>query len=80
MILAQVEACLNSRPLTPLPQLEDGIEVLTTGHILMERSLEALPDLSETTKPMSSLRHWHLCQVVICHLWLCWSQEYLTKL
>ena len=65
MILAQVEACLNSRPLTPSPQLEDGIEVLTTGHILIERPLEALPDLSETTKPMSSLQRWHLCQVLI---------------
>ena len=36
-ILAQVEACLNSRPLTPLPQLEDGIEVLTPGNFLIER-------------------------------------------
>ena len=54
-ILAQVEACLNSRPLTPLPQPEDGIEVLTPGHFLIGRPLEALPDISETTKPMSSL-------------------------
>ena len=30
-ILAQVEMCLNSTPLTPLPQPEDGIEVLTLG-------------------------------------------------
>ena len=35
MILAEVEACLNYRPLTPLPQLEDGIEVLTPGHFLI---------------------------------------------
>ena len=37
MILAQVEACLNSRPLTPLSQPEDGIEVLTPCHFLTGR-------------------------------------------
>ena len=34
-IVAQVEACLNSRPLTSLPQLEDGIEVVSPGHFLI---------------------------------------------
>ncbi len=28
-VLAQIEACLNSRPLTPLPDVDDGYEVLT---------------------------------------------------
>ena len=79
-IQAQVEAWLNSRPLMPLPQPEDGIEILTPGHFLIRQSLEALPNLSETSKPISSLQHWHLCQVVTRHLWQCWSQEYLTNL
>ena len=34
--LAHVEACLNSRPLTPLPELADPLEVLTPGHFLLE--------------------------------------------
>ena len=68
-ILARVEACVNSRPLTPLLQPEDGIEVLTPGHFLIGRPLEALPDLFETSKPISSLQHWHLCQVMTSHLW-----------
>ena len=63
-ILAQVETCLNSRTLTPLPQPEDGIEVLTLGHFLIKQPLEVLPDLAETSKPISSLRRWYLCQVV----------------
>ena len=71
---------MNSRPLTPLPQLEDSIEVLTLGHFLIGQHLEALPDMSEISKPISSLQRWHLCQVVTCHLWQCWSQEYLTNL
>ena len=51
-ILAQVETCLNSTPLTPLPQPEDGIEVLTPRHFLIGQPLEALPDLAETSKPI----------------------------
>ena len=46
-VLAQIEACLNSRPLVPLntPD-EDGIEVLTFGHFQIRRPLCTLPDLS----------------------------------
>ena len=79
-ILAQVETCLNFRPLTPLPQPEDGIKVLTPGHFLIGRPLEALPNLGETSKPISSLRRWYLCQVMKRHLWQRWSPEYLTNL
>ena len=80
MILTQVEACLSSRPLTPLPQLEDGIEVLTPGYFLIGHRLEGLPDLDETYEPISSLLRWYLCQVATHHLWQRWSQEYLTNL
>ena len=52
MILAQVEACLNSTPLTPLSQPEDGIKVLTLGHFIIGRPLEALSDLVEPSKPI----------------------------
>ena len=42
--LAQIEACLNSRPMTPMPNPEEGIEALTPGHFLIGAPLEALPD------------------------------------
>ena len=44
MITAQIEAYLNSRPLTSLPEASDNLEVLTPGHFLTGRPLEALPD------------------------------------
>ena len=31
-LLIQIEACLNSRPLAPLPHDDDVIEALTLGH------------------------------------------------
>ena len=61
-VLTQIEACLNSRPLTPLPCADDqGIEVLTLGHFLIGRPIEALPDTSEVSQPLTLLKRWHLC-------------------
>ena len=47
IVLVQVEACLNSHPLTPLPEASDTLEVLTPGHFLIGRPLTALPEESE---------------------------------
>ena len=43
-LLAQVESCLNSRLLVPLPHSDDGAAALTPGHFLIGRPMEALPD------------------------------------
>ena len=78
-VLSQVEACLNSRPLTALPDSNDGIEVLTPGHFLVGRPLEALPDLSPR-QPYTLLRRWQLCQALVQHFWKRWSAEYVKAL
>ena len=62
--LAQIEACLNSRPLTPLPEVSDGIDALTPGHFLIGRPISSLPDQADSYRPMSLLRRWHLCQML----------------
>ena len=77
-VLTQVEACLNIRPLAPLPCDGDTIEPLTSCHFLIGRPLDALPDPSESYLSMSLLRRWHLCQHMIHHFWRRWTAEHIA--
>ena len=43
-LLYQIEACLNSRPLVPLPNDDDGIEALTPA--LVGKPLTAIPEVT----------------------------------
>ena len=76
-VLTQIEACLNSRPLAPLPCDGDTIEPLTPGHFLIGRPLEALPDSQESYRSISLLKRWHLCQNLVRHFWKRWIGEYI---
>lgn len=69
-VLTQVEACLNSRPLTPLPYEEDS-QVLTPGHFLIRKPPQALPD-PPSLQSITMLRRWELCQYLVRHFWKCW--------
>ena len=79
-LLTQVEACLNSRPLTPLSGEEDGCDALTLGHFLIGRPLEVLPDPAFSYRSITLLRRWHLCQNLLRHFWQRWSTDYLSHL
>lgn len=69
-ILTQVAAYLNSWPLTLMSAADDhGIQVLTTSHFLIGKPLVVLPDPSFSYKSVSLIRHWHLCQNLVCHFW-----------
>ena len=80
-VLTQVEAILNSRPLTPIDSPDDdGISTLTPGHFLIGRPLISLPDSQASYKAVSLLKRWHLCQNLVRHFWERWSKEYLCIL
>ena len=79
-VAAQVEACLNSRPLGPLTSHSpDGQTPLTPGHFLVGRPLQAYPEHSLPKEP-SAYKRWVLCQSLIQHFWNRWSGEYLQHL
>lgn len=79
-VLAQVEACLNSRPLSALPCAEnEEVSVLTPGHFLVGESLLLPPEKNFESSNISSLRRWQYTQRMLQDFWRRWSQEYLTR-
>ncbi|XP_038121615.1 uncharacterized protein LOC119770569 [Culex quinquefasciatus] len=79
-LLAQVEACLNSRPLTPLTEDPSDLEPLTPAHFLIGTSLEAVPDKNYSEIPNNRLTHWQSIQQQLQHFWRRWHTEYLQQL
>ncbi|XP_062538826.1 uncharacterized protein LOC134207124 [Armigeres subalbatus] len=61
-LLTQIEMCLNSRPLVPIPTDPADLEVLTPGHFLVGTSLQAIPDRNLCDIPDNRLTHFELTQ------------------
>ncbi|UYV66609.1 K02A2.6-like [Cordylochernes scorpioides] len=78
-LLAQIEACLNSRPLCPLSEDPEDLQALTPGHFLIGGSLTVLPD-EDGIIAMSLPNRWQLIQKSMNHFWTRWSQEYVSQL
>ncbi|XP_058456452.1 uncharacterized protein LOC131433863 [Malaya genurostris] len=79
-LLAQIEACLNSRPLTPLSNDPEDLDALTPGHFLTHRPLTAIPEPSYEEVPTNRLSQWQTIQEYLRRLWKRWSSEYLSGL
>ena len=79
-VTAQVEACLNSRPLLPQDSHSpDGIQPPTPGHILIGKPLVAYPETSIPTKSIHDNR-WTLQQGIVQSFWKAWSNDYFKQL
>ncbi|XP_062558150.1 uncharacterized protein LOC134223028 [Armigeres subalbatus] len=57
-LLAQIECCLNSRPLVPLTDDPSDLEPLTPGHFLVGSALKAVPDVNLLSVPYNRLTQW----------------------
>ena len=60
--------------------LHDGVEVLTPGHFLVGKQLQAMPEHNLTNDKLPLLRRWHMCQAMSQYFLRCWSNEYLQQL
>lgn len=78
-VLAQIEACLNSRPLSQISSNSEDPLPLTPGHFLVGEPLVLPPDCNFESSNVSSLKRWHLTQRLVQDFWRRWSQEYLTQ-
>lgn len=79
-LLAQVESCLNSRPLVPMSDDPDDLEPLTPAHFLVGSSLQALPDTELLNIPSNRLNQYQQIQQKLQHFWTRWRREYLNQL
>ena len=79
-LLAQIEACLNSRPLQALSDDPEDFAALTPGHFLIGSSLAAIPEPALLDQPVNRLSRWQALQKMRDHFWDRWSQEYLHTL
>ncbi|XP_026828138.1 uncharacterized protein LOC113562570 [Ooceraea biroi] len=79
-LLAQIEACLNSRPIQAISDDPEDFEALTPGHFLIGSSLDAVPEPSFSEVPMTRWSRWQLLQRMRDRFWERWSAEYLHTL
>lgn len=79
-LLAQVEACVNSRPLTYLSNSKDDPLPLTPGHFLIGQSHFIIPEESYENIRLSHLDRWQMIQRMLQDVWSRWHQEYLLTL
>ena len=75
-ILVQIEAVVNSRPLTPISSDPSDIQALTPGHFLLQN-----PDLAlEPAVPTDLRGRWLLIQQLVKSFWDRWHKDYLNTL
>ncbi|XP_031339598.1 uncharacterized protein LOC116168083 [Photinus pyralis] len=79
-LLVQIEAVLNSRPLTPLSNDPSDYIPLTPSHFLIGRPLTAVPELEFMQLPENRLSHFQQVQRLQQHFWARWSLEYVSEL
>lgn len=77
-VLVRIESCLNSRPLCPLTNDIDDLEVLTPGHFLIGDSLLAPPE--NPIKEIALSSNYIALQKMIQQFWAKWSSDWLSHL
>ncbi|XP_076660443.1 uncharacterized protein LOC143363795 [Halictus rubicundus] len=76
----EIEAILNSRPLTPLSSDPNDISALTPGHFLIGGSLTCITETDFSKSPSNRLSNWQHIQKVKQDFWTRWHKEYIHQL
>ncbi|GFX50155.1 transposable element Tc3 transposase [Trichonephila clavipes] len=79
-ILCEIEAVLNSRPLTPLTSNFDDFETLTPGHFLVGRPLTSIVEAQITNINENQLSRWERVKKNTQHIYKLWKRDYLNNL
>lgn len=79
-VMVQIEAVLNSRPLTPLSSNPDDLGALTAGHFLIGAPLTAVNEARVDDVPINRLQRWHKIHWIHQQFWKRWTRDYLHQL
>ncbi|XP_057333725.1 uncharacterized protein LOC130672928 [Microplitis mediator] len=76
----EIEAILNSRPLSPMSSDPHDLLPLTPGYFLTGGPLTSFPQVDFSDTPSNRLSAWQHAQKLKQHLWTRWYKEYLNNL
>ena len=78
--VVEIEAILNSRPISPMSSDPNDLRPLTPGHFLIGGPLMSFPqeDLRDINPAKLSL--WQHAQQMRQHFWCRWHKEYINEL
>ena len=79
-LLTEVEAILNSRPLTPASEDSDDLEAITPNHFLLGRASPSLPPGVFFDSDLCSRKRWRQAQIMADHFWRRFVREYLPRI
>ncbi|XP_072020456.1 uncharacterized protein [Amphiura filiformis] len=79
-LLCEIEAIVNSRPLTNAPGEVSDLEPLTPNHLLQLKSDMILPPAAAGKLSQYAKRRWRQVQYLADLFWRRWIKEYLPQL
>lgn len=79
-LLAQIESCLNSRPLCPLNNDPTDASALTPSHFLIGEASNCVPEQDLIDCKIDHLNRWKAIEKLKQHFWLRWRNEWLCRL
>ena len=79
-VMCEIEAILNSRPLTTMSDDPNDLEPLTPNHLLNLKVQPVLPPGLFTKEDSYARRRWKQVQYIADLFWNRWTQEYLPLL
>jgi len=79
-LVSQIEAILNSRPLTAISSNPNDLNYLSPGHFLVGNTLTSYPEMDIMEVKVNRLSRWQMLERIRQHFWKRWTSEYLLTL
>ena len=79
-VLSQIEAILNSRPLTPISSDPSDFSPLTPAHFIIGKSATSIPEPNYVNIEENRLKRYQYLTKLIQSFWKRWSLEYVSEL